>query len=63
MPGAAERPRVGYLPRLVARGGDVAPGLAQLILARLAALFPEQRAVLSVLRDNVAFNATVGVLR
>jgi hypothetical protein len=63
MPGKPEMPRVGYLPRLVGRGGDVAPGLAQLILARLAALFPEQRAVLGVLRDNVAFNATVAVLR
>ncbi len=57
------RPRVGYLPRLMARGGDIAPGLAQLILARLARLFPEHARVLGVLRDNVAFRSTVDVLR
>ena len=63
MPGEPDTPRVGYLPRLLSRGGDVAPGIAQLILARLAVLFPRQQAALRVLRDNVAFNATVGVLR
>ena len=63
MPDQPGMPRVGYLPRLLARGGNLAAGLAQLILARLGRLFPEQQGVLQVLRDNVAFRATVEVLR
>ena len=63
MPQDPAIPRVGYLPRLVARGGDVSAGLAQLILARLGRLYPDQERVLRVLRDNVAFRATVEVLR
>jgi hypothetical protein len=63
MPGEEGAPRIGYLPRLVARGGDVSAGLSQLILARLGALYPEHQTVLRVLRDNVAFRSTVEVLR
>ncbi len=63
MPGQEGAPRIGYLPRLVSRGGDVAAGLCQLILGRLEQLFPAHRSVLRVLRDNVAVRATVEVLR
>jgi hypothetical protein len=63
MPGQDGAPRIGYLPRLVSRGGDVAAGISQLILSRLSALYPEHQTVLRVLRDNVAFRSTVEVLR
>lgn len=63
MPGHPALPRIGYLPRLVARGGEVAPELAQHLLLHLARLFPEEEKLLRVLRENVAFRATVEVLR
>ena len=56
-------PRVGYFPRLLAQRTPVSPGLMLSILDRLTGLFPDESTRLSVLRRNIAWQASVGAAR
>jgi hypothetical protein len=50
---------MGYLPQLLARNDPMAAGLLLSILERLEPAFPEQRRVIGVLKNNLAWKARV----
>ena len=54
--------RLGYVPLLLALGSPLARHLVLHVIDRLAALFPDQTARLSVLRGELAWQATIGPL-
>ena len=54
--------RLGYVPLLLALGSPLARHLVLHVIDRLAALFPDQTARLSVLRGELTWQATIGPL-
>lgn len=50
---------MGYLPALMTRNDPMIAALLLTVLERLAPFFPEQRQVLAVLRNNLAWKARV----
>ena len=54
--------RLGYVPLLLALGSPLARHLVLHVIDRLSALFPDQTARLSVLRGELAWQATIGPL-
>jgi hypothetical protein len=50
---------IGYLPQLLARNDAMAAGLLLSVLERLEPAFPEQRRVIGVLKNNLAWKARV----
>ena len=54
--------RLGYVPLLLALGSPLARHLVLHVIERLATLFPDQTARLSVLRGELAWQATIGPL-
>ena len=54
--------RLGYVPLLLSLGSPLARHLVLLVVDRLTALFPGERARLSVLRGEMAWQATIGPL-
>jgi len=54
--------RLGYVPLLLSLGSPLARHLVLHVVERLSALFPEQSTCLSVLRGELAWQATIGPL-
>ena len=54
--------RLGYVPLLLALGSPLARHLVLHVIERLITLFPDQMARLSVLRGELAWQATIGPL-
>jgi len=54
--------RVGYVPLLLALGSPLARPLVLHVVDRLAALYPDQAACLSVLRGELAWQTAIGPL-
>jgi hypothetical protein len=50
---------VGYLPQLLSRNDPMVAGLLLSVLERLEPHFPEQRRVIGVLKNNLAWKARV----
>jgi hypothetical protein len=50
---------MGYLPQLLARNDAMVAGLLLTVLERLEPAFPEQRRVIGVLKNNLAWKARV----
>jgi hypothetical protein len=55
-------PQLAYAPLLLAQGSPLALHLLRTVIARLAALFPDQTDLLAVLQDDLAWKAQVGPL-
>jgi len=55
-------PQLAYAPLLLAQGSPLALPLLRTVIARLAALFPDQTALLTVLQDDLTWKAQVGPL-
>jgi hypothetical protein len=50
---------IGYLPQLMLRNDPMIPSLLLVILERLEPAFPQQRRVIGVLKNNLAWKARV----
>ena len=55
-------PQLAYAPLLLAQGSPLALPLLQVVIARLAALFPNRADLLAVLQDDLAWKAQVAPL-